>query len=80
MGLPRKKLVGGCLVIRFARAQDGARESWVVYGIGVMLSFEAKPRVPLIYNAPFANQRAVQKIPGIKLHPRLGRMNFHRSS
>src|SRR5688500_1462139 len=48
--------------------------------VGIMLCFQTKPAVPAISYTADAFQRAIEMIPGVKLHARLVSIGFQQSA
>src|SRR5438094_8599353 len=71
------KLVRRNGVVALAGVQDHGREFRLIRRIRKVLCFQAEGGALGIGRAAFPRGFTVQKIPGVKLHPRLRSPNFH---
>ena len=66
----------GSLTIELARTQNDGGEIGLVNRIGKMLCLQTNSCMAAIDHPALAGERAIKPIGGVKLDPRLGRMNL----
>src|SRR4051812_44379690 len=69
------EVVDGARPVLRTRSQDGRGKAWLVGRIGEMLRLERKPGTIPQRDTAFAGDGAVEKVAGIALDARLGRMD-----
>src|SRR5688500_6110359 len=78
--LSRRESEHGRTLKRLTGPQDRGRKIRAVYRVGKVLRFNAEAAVALARLAVESVDLALEKIRGVKLHPRLGCQHFHHTS
>src|SRR5438093_5839562 len=75
--LPGREAVNGRRRVAGARLQNRRREGGLVRRVREMLGLEAEGGPPLVGPASLPLDAAVEKVPRVELHARLGRLDLH---